>query len=90
MVKRKRRTMAWVGLILPVLGFGQQSCPNGIRVDGLITDSTGAVIPRANVQTGSGMSTVTDTTGHYVLAVGEYGELRVAVARLNPSAHVVE
>jgi hypothetical protein len=68
MVKRGIRTMAWVGLMLPVLGFGQQLCTNGIRIDGLISDPTGAVIPGARVQTANGMSTVTDTMGHYVLA----------------------
>jgi Carboxypeptidase regulatory-like domain len=69
MVKRGIRTMAWIGLmLLPVLGFGQHPCTTGIRIDGLITDPTGAVIPGAKVQTGNGVSTVTDTTGHFVLA----------------------
>jgi hypothetical protein len=68
MVKRGIRTMAWIGLMLPVLGFGQQPCTTGVRIDGLITDPTGAVISGAKVQTGNGMFTVTDTTGHYVLA----------------------
>jgi hypothetical protein len=68
MVKRGVRTMAWIGLMLPILGFGQQPCTTGIRIDGLITDPTGAVIPGAKVQTGNGVSTVTDTMGHYVLA----------------------
>jgi hypothetical protein len=58
MVKREIQTMAWVGLMLPVLGFGQQPCTNGIRIDGLVTDPTGAMIPGARVQTDSGLSTV--------------------------------
>jgi hypothetical protein len=68
MVRRGIGTMAWGGLMLPVLGFGQQPCTNGIRIDGLTTDPTGAAISSAKVQTGNGASTVTDTTGHYVLA----------------------
>jgi Carboxypeptidase regulatory-like domain len=67
MVKRGIGTMVWVGLMLPVMGLAQQPCTDGIRIDGLITDPTGAVIPGAKVQAGNGMSTLTDTTGHYVL-----------------------
>jgi len=68
MIKRGIRTMAWVGMILPAIGSAQQPCTNGVRIDGLITDPSGAVIPGAKVQTASGMSTVSDITGHYVLA----------------------
>ena len=68
MVKRGITTTAWIGLMLPVLGFGQQPCTTGIPIDGLITDPTGAVIPGAKVQAASGVSAVTDTMGHYVLA----------------------
>jgi hypothetical protein len=67
MVKRGIRTMAWVGLMLPVLGFGQQPCTTGICIDGLITDPTGAVIPGAKVQARNGISGLTDAMGHYVL-----------------------
>jgi hypothetical protein len=68
MARRGIRTMVWVGLILPVLGFGQQPCTNGIRIDGLVTDPTGAVIPGAQVLSASGEHATTDTTGHYVLS----------------------
>ena len=67
MVKRGIRTMAWVGLMLPVLGFGQEPCANGIRIDGLITDPTGAEVVGAQVQAANGERTTTDPTGHYVL-----------------------
>ena len=36
------------------LAHAQQSCVNGIRVDGTITDPTGAVIPGAQVLTTDG------------------------------------
>jgi hypothetical protein len=46
----------------------QQSCPNGVRIEGTVTDPTGAVIPAAQVQSASGARTTTDATGHYVLS----------------------
>jgi hypothetical protein len=45
----------------------QQSCVNSIRVDGTITDPTGAVIPGAQVHASNGETATTDTAGHYVL-----------------------
>jgi hypothetical protein len=49
------------------LAHAQQSCINGIRVDGTITDPTGAVIPGAQVRASNGETATTDTAGHYVL-----------------------
>jgi hypothetical protein len=49
------------------LAHAQQSCVNGIRVDGTITDPTGAVIPGAEVRATKGETATTDTAGHYVL-----------------------
>jgi hypothetical protein len=45
----------------------QQICAGGIRVEGTITDPTGAVIPGAQVQASSGERTDADASGHYVL-----------------------
>jgi hypothetical protein len=42
-------------------------CTGGIRVEGTITDPTGAVIPGAQVQAASGEHTDADAAGHYVL-----------------------
>ena len=30
--------------------FAQQTCPNGIRIDGVVTDPTGALIAGAQIQ----------------------------------------
>jgi Carboxypeptidase regulatory-like domain/TonB dependent receptor len=49
------------------LAHAQQSCVNGIRVDGTITDPTGAMIPGAQVRTSAGEKTMTDAAGHYLL-----------------------
>jgi hypothetical protein len=39
-----------------------------MHIDGVITDPTGAVIPGAHVQAGTGAPGVTDATGHYAFA----------------------
>jgi Carboxypeptidase regulatory-like domain len=49
------------------LAQAQQSCVNGIRVDGTITDPTGAVITGAQVRATNGETATTDTVGHYIL-----------------------
>ena len=67
MVKCGMKTMVGLALILPALGLAQQPCTTGIRINGLITDPTGAVIPGAKVQARNGISALTDAMGHYAL-----------------------
>ncbi|HEX3436383.1 MAG TPA: TonB-dependent receptor [Pseudacidobacterium sp.] len=45
-----------------------QSCANGIPVDGVVTDSSGAVIAGARVQAANGETTESDAAGHFMLA----------------------
>jgi hypothetical protein len=49
------------------LASAQPTCANGMRVEGIITDPTGAVIPGAQVQAAGAERTITDIMGHYVL-----------------------
>jgi Carboxypeptidase regulatory-like domain len=56
------------GLLLSGVGVAQQPCIGGMQIDGVITDPTGAVIPGARVQAGTGATGVTDATGHYTFA----------------------
>ena len=49
-------------------GFSKQPCSNGGRIEGLITDPTGAAIPNATVQSSSGETATSDPSGHYVLS----------------------
>jgi Carboxypeptidase regulatory-like domain len=60
-----------IGILLvsfcSAVGVAQQPCATGIRVEGMITDQTGAVIPGATVQV-AGISVTTDATGRYVLS----------------------
>lgn len=65
--------------LMPSFAAAQQTCANGIRVDGVVTDPTGAVIPDAQVQAANGERTITDATGHYVLPCVSSGTAIVAV-----------
>ena len=57
-----------VGLLVSGTAVAQQSCIRGMHIDGVITDPTGALIPGARVQAGTGATGVTDATGHYAFA----------------------
>ena len=59
--------LAVAGMLAPSAMSAQQTCVNGFRLDGIVTDSTGAVIPGAQVQAADGERTTTDATGHYLL-----------------------
>ena len=61
------KSLFFVGILVPWIASAQQTCINGIRVEGTITDPTGAVIPGAQVQAASGEKATSDPTGHYVL-----------------------
>ncbi|WP_158823786.1 TonB-dependent receptor [Granulicella sp. S156] len=61
------------------LAHAQQSCVNGIRVDGTITDPTGAVVPGAQIQASNGEKATSDPVGHYVLPCVPSGTATVAV-----------
>ncbi|MGB6687976.1 MAG: carboxypeptidase regulatory-like domain-containing protein [Terracidiphilus sp.] len=56
------------GVFLSGMALVQQPCIRGIKIDGVITDPTGAVIPGAHVRAGTGATGVTDATGHYAFA----------------------
>jgi hypothetical protein len=60
--------MILAGLAVPWTGpAAEPICRSGIRVEGTITDPTGAVIPGARVQAASGERTDANASGHYVL-----------------------
>jgi hypothetical protein len=60
--------LVFAGMMAGVLLRAQQPCVDGMRVEGVVADPTGAVIPGARVQTSSGATAVTDATGHYGFA----------------------
>ena len=57
-----------VGLFVYGTALAQQPCVGGMRIDGAITDPTGAVIRGAHVRADTGATGVTDTTGHYAFS----------------------
>src|SRR5271170_3781649 len=58
---------ALFGLLAGATAFAQQPCATGVRVEGSVTDSTGAVIPDALVQATDGEKTTADAAGRFVL-----------------------
>ncbi|NYF80873.1 TonB-dependent receptor [Granulicella arctica] len=56
-----------MALVGPVVGFAQQPCTTGVRIEGTVTDTTGAAIAEALAQTADGEKTTTDTAGRFVL-----------------------
>jgi hypothetical protein len=62
------RVLIFAGLLATMLASAQQRCVTGMRVDGVISDPTGAVIAGARVQASSGATALTDATGHYAFA----------------------
>ena len=55
------------GLFVATAALAQQTCTNGIGVDGTITDQTGALVAGARVQSAQGQQTTTDIQGRFVL-----------------------
>jgi hypothetical protein len=68
MMTGRKYTVLLAGLLVSGVALAQQSCIRGMRIEGVITDPTGAVIPGAHVQAGTGAAGVTDATGHYAFA----------------------
>ena len=68
MIAGQKYVVLLVGLLFSGVALAQQSCMRGMKVEGVITDPTGAVIPGAHVQAGSGATGETDATGHYAFA----------------------
>jgi hypothetical protein len=84
--------LIFVGMLATVLTYAQRPCVQGIRINGAITDPTGAVIPGARVQTSSGATVLTDATGHYVFACEAGTSITIAAnaagfARATAHAH---
>jgi Carboxypeptidase regulatory-like domain len=80
---------AVMGLMATRFGFGQQSCANGVRVDGTVTDPTGALIPGAQVQTRDGQKATTDAAGRFVLPCVPTSSAPIAVAATGFSSATV-
>jgi Carboxypeptidase regulatory-like domain/TonB dependent receptor len=56
------------GLLISIAAVAQQPCPSGVRVEGTITDPTGAAISGASVRTADGETAKTDAAGQFNMA----------------------
>ena len=55
-------------LLVPVMSIAQQQCVSGMRIEGSVTDPSGAVIPGAHVQLQDGEMTISDPAGEFAFA----------------------
>ena len=67
-------------LLGTLIGFAQHTCKTGVRVEGTISDPTGAVIPGASVKA-AGTTVRSDASGHYVLTCVGANTALIAKAR---------
>lgn len=67
------------GLLSPLIGLAQSRCTNGVRIEGTVADSTGAIVPGAQVQASDGEKAIADGAGHYVLRCVPAGHVSVTV-----------
>lgn len=77
MDRKWKHWLAVAGLFGPSVVLAQQLCPAGIRVDGTVTDPTGAVIPGAQVRDTGGAEAITDSAGHFLLTCVAAGSNRL-------------
>src|ERR1700722_5513230 len=76
-------------VLSPLTGLAQNRCNNGVQLEGIVTDATGAMIPGAQVLTTDGERAIADGTGHYVLPCISAGHVSVTVRATGFDAKVV-
>ena len=76
-------------VLSPLTGLAQNRCNNGVQLEGIVTDATGAMIPGAQVLTSDGERAIADGTGHYVLPCISAGHVSVTVRATGFDAKVV-
>ena len=65
----------------------QQPCPNGIRVDGAVSDPSGAAIPGAQLEASTGERATSDASGRFVLPCVATSATNIAVQANGFSPH---
>jgi hypothetical protein len=72
---------AWTAVVaialIPQYSSAQQACPSGGRIEGTVSDPTGAVVPGAQVTTNRGNRVVSDSLGRYTIACAPIGSMTV-------------
>lgn len=77
---------AWFAIIFLWLPGGvvhwataQKPCPGSPQLDGVVKDTTGALLPRATVQIGGHQTIQTDSSGHYSIPCVSNGNITLTV-----------
>lgn len=68
-----------VAVVVCAGAWAQDGCLNGARIDGLVTDSTGAALPAASVRVSDTLLTTSDSSGHFRVACAPVGVAVVTV-----------
>lgn len=63
--------------LIPLSGLTQQTCSTGGRIEGTVSDTTGAVIPGAQITTNRGTTVVSDPLGRYTISCTPAGSTSV-------------
>jgi hypothetical protein len=73
--------IVWIAVaaiaIIPLYTSAQQACPSGGRIEGTVSDPTGAVIPGAQIRTNGGKGVVSDSLGRYTISCAPIGSISV-------------
>jgi len=54
-------------MLWPVMAFAQTTCANRVRVEGTVTDPSGAIVSGASIEGADGAISLTDAAGDYML-----------------------
>ena len=65
--RHRRLIVLLVDLFLPAIAMTQQPCSTGVRIEGTISDPTGALVAGAQVRSTDGGETTTDGAGRFLL-----------------------
>jgi Carboxypeptidase regulatory-like domain/TonB dependent receptor len=71
--------IAFATLLSSLPSWAQSQCTDATRIEGAITDPSGAVIPGAQVQSSGGRKATSDALGGYVLACTPVGTITFTV-----------
>src|ERR1700761_3193899 len=77
--KTWRLMVAAMGALNASLLLAQVPCIDGFRIEGVIADPTGAVVPGARIQASGGEKTTSDAAGHYGLSCAALGGVVITV-----------
>ena len=79
MTSGRNLAVVLMALLISAMTSAQDRCLNGTRVEGMVTNSTGAAIPNASVRVSSAQLTTSDGAGHFQILCAPLGAVAVTV-----------